>query len=87
MDNVLKTGFGGLRCVESGGPEPGVGCAGRGIITSIGLLENLDAYTDDLDSWIGWSLPSGSWVTALTFACFQLWSSTDHFCPIRPIAR
>jgi len=35
--------------VESGGPEPGVGCAGRGIITSIGLLENLGAYTDDLD--------------------------------------
>jgi len=30
-------------------PEPGVGCAGRGIITSIGLLENLGAYTDDLD--------------------------------------
>ncbi len=37
------------RCVESGGPEPGVGCAGRGIITSIGMLENLGAYTDDLD--------------------------------------
>ncbi len=46
---VLNTGFGGIKCVESGGPEPGVGCAGRGIITSIGLLENLGAYTDDLD--------------------------------------
>jgi nitrogenase iron protein NifH len=49
LDDVLKTGFGGIRCVESGGPEPGVGCAGRGIITSIGLLENLGAYTPDLD--------------------------------------
>ena len=49
LDDVLKTGFGGISCVESGGPEPGVGCAGRGIITSIGLLENLGAYTDDLD--------------------------------------
>ena len=29
---------------ESGGPEPGVGCAGRGIITSINLLEQLGAY-------------------------------------------
>ena len=38
-----------MRCVESGGPEPGVGCAGRGIITSINLLESLGAYTDDLD--------------------------------------
>lgn len=35
--------------MESGGPEPGVGCAGRGIITSINMLENLGAYTDDLD--------------------------------------
>ena len=49
LDDVLTTGFGGIRCVESGGPEPGVGCAGRGIITSIGLLENLGAYTPDLD--------------------------------------
>lgn len=30
-------------------PEPGVGCAGRGIITSINMLESLGAYTDDLD--------------------------------------
>ena len=49
LDSILKTGYGDTRCVESGGPEPGVGCAGRGIITSIGLLERLGAYTDDLD--------------------------------------
>jgi nitrogenase iron protein NifH len=49
LDNLVKTGFGGIRCVESGGPEPGVGCAGRGIITSIDMLENLGAYTEDLD--------------------------------------
>ncbi len=49
LDKILKTGYKGTKCVESGGPEPGVGCAGRGIITSIGLLENLGAYTDDLD--------------------------------------
>jgi nitrogenase iron protein NifH len=48
LDSLVKTGFGGIRCVESGGPEPGVGCAGRGIITAIGLLENLGAYTEDL---------------------------------------
>ena len=29
LSSILKTGFGGTRCVESGGPEPGVGCAGR----------------------------------------------------------
>lgn len=49
LDSIMRTGFGGIKCVESGGPEPGVGCAGRGIITSIGLLEQLGAYTEDLD--------------------------------------
>jgi nitrogenase iron protein NifH len=49
LDLILKEGYGGTKCVESGGPEPGVGCAGRGIITSIGLLERLGAYTEDLD--------------------------------------
>jgi nitrogenase iron protein NifH len=49
LDYILKKGFAGIKGVESGGPEPGVGCAGRGIITSINLLEQLGAYTDDLD--------------------------------------
>jgi nitrogenase iron protein NifH len=44
LDDVVKAGFRGVRCVESGGPEPGVGCAGRGIITSVNLLEQLGAY-------------------------------------------
>ncbi len=47
LDDVMKVGFGNVKCVESGGPEPGVGCAGRGIITSINLLESLGAYEDD----------------------------------------
>jgi nitrogenase iron protein NifH len=49
LDLILKEGFKGIKCVESGGPEPGVGCAGRGIITAIGLLERLGAYTEDLN--------------------------------------
>jgi nitrogenase iron protein NifH len=49
LDTVLKVGYAGIKGVESGGPEPGVGCAGRGIITSIDMLENLGAYTEDLD--------------------------------------
>ena len=47
LDDILKEGFGGIMCTESGGPEPGVGCAGRGIITSINLLEQLGAYEED----------------------------------------
>ena len=49
VDNVVNIGFKGIRCVESGGPEPGVGCAGRGVITAINLMEELGAYSDDLD--------------------------------------
>lgn len=49
LDRVVKTGFGNIRCVESGGPEPGVGCAGRGVITAINLMEECNAYGDDLD--------------------------------------
>ncbi|MCS7215864.1 MAG: nitrogenase iron protein [Thermodesulfovibrio sp.] len=49
LDEVLLEGFKGVRCVESGGPEPGVGCAGRGVITAINFLEENGAYTPDLD--------------------------------------
>ncbi len=49
LNEVLMTGYQGIKCVESGGPEPGVGCAGRGVITAINFLEENGAYTDDLD--------------------------------------
>jgi nitrogenase iron protein NifH len=51
LDDLRKLGYGGTWCVESGGPEPGVGCAGRGIITSINMLEQLGAYdpSENLD--------------------------------------
>jgi nitrogenase iron protein NifH len=49
LEEVLKVGFGGVRCVESGGPEPGVGCAGRGVITAINFLEEEGAYDDELE--------------------------------------
>jgi nitrogenase iron protein NifH len=44
IDDVMKIGYKDIRCVESGGPEPGVGCAGRGVITSINFLEENGAY-------------------------------------------
>jgi nitrogenase iron protein NifH len=44
LEDIRKVGYRDIVCVESGGPEPGVGCAGRGIITSINLLEQLGAY-------------------------------------------
>ena len=44
LEDVLKVGYRDIRCVESGGPEPGVGCAGRGVITAINFLEENGAY-------------------------------------------
>ncbi len=38
-EDVIHEGFGGVYCVEAGGPAPGVGCAGRGIITAVQLLK------------------------------------------------
>jgi nitrogenase iron protein NifH len=49
LEEVLMTGFLGVKCAESGGPEPGVGCAGRGVITAINFLEENGAYTEDTD--------------------------------------
>ncbi len=44
LEDVLKVGYKDIRCVEAGGPEPGVGCAGRGVITAINFLEENGAY-------------------------------------------
>jgi nitrogenase iron protein NifH len=49
LEKVMKKGYKDILCVESGGPEPGVGCAGRGVITAIDLMENQGAYSEDLD--------------------------------------
>jgi nitrogenase iron protein NifH len=46
IEDVMKVGYLDISCVESGGPEPGVGCAGRGVITSINFLEENGAYED-----------------------------------------
>lgn len=44
LDDVVFQGFGGVLCVESGGPTPGIGCAGRGIISAFEKLAELNAF-------------------------------------------
>jgi nitrogenase iron protein NifH len=44
LEDVLFTGYKGVICIETGGPEPGIGCAGRGIIRAIELMESLHAF-------------------------------------------
>lgn len=44
LDQICKEGYGGVVCIETGGPTPGLGCAGRGIITTFSLLEDLELF-------------------------------------------
>ena len=44
LEDMVTPGFGGVLCVEAGGPTPGLGCAGRGIITALEKLEEKGAY-------------------------------------------
>ena len=41
---ISREGFGGVLCIETGGPTPGLGCAGRGIIATFQLLEELELF-------------------------------------------
>ena len=49
VDEIVYKGYNGVLCVEAGGPEPAVGCAGRGIIVAVDLLKRLGVYEKDLD--------------------------------------
>lgn len=44
LEDIVFEGYNGVLCVESGGPTPGIGCAGRGIISAFEKLEELDAF-------------------------------------------
>jgi nitrogenase iron protein NifH len=44
LEHIVHQGFAGVLCVEAGGPTPGVGCAGRGIISAFEKLEELKAF-------------------------------------------
>ncbi|SHH97573.1 nitrogenase iron protein NifH [Sporobacter termitidis DSM 10068] len=44
LKDVVQTGYNGVLCVEAGGPTPGIGCAGRGIVTAFDKLAALNAY-------------------------------------------
>jgi nitrogenase iron protein NifH len=44
LEDIVFVGERGVYCVESGGPEPGVGCAGRGVLTALQILKDLKAF-------------------------------------------
>lgn len=44
LSDISKVGYGNVLCIETGGPTPGLGCAGRGIIATFQLLEDLELF-------------------------------------------
>jgi nitrogenase iron protein NifH len=48
-EDIVFIGYKGVKCVEIGGPEPGIGCAGRGIIVAISLLRKISKAIEDTD--------------------------------------
>ena len=44
LEQISKVGYGDVLCIETGGPTPGLGCAGRGIIATFSLLEDLELF-------------------------------------------
>ena len=49
LEDIVYEGYNNTLCVESGGPEPGVGCAGRGVIVAMNLLDKIGAFDNDPD--------------------------------------
>jgi len=48
LEEIIFKGYHGCSCIETGGPEPGVGCAGRGILSMFEILQQKGAIRDDL---------------------------------------
>lgn len=47
--DIIFKGFNGIECIEAGGPEAGIGCAGRGIITTMEELEDMEVFEEERD--------------------------------------
>jgi len=87
LEDVVHTGIHGITCIEVGGPEPGVGCAGRGILSAFTLLEKLGFEEDRYDVIVydvlgdivcgGFAIPLRS-----DFARAVLLVSSEEFMPI-----
>lgn len=66
--DIVFEGYGGVMCAESGGPTPGIGCAGLGIISAFNKLEGLDAYRVYRPDIV-------------IYACWATWFAAGSPCP------
>lgn len=67
LEDMIRIGYNGVICVEAGGPTPGLGCAGRGIITALEKLKELGAYDVYKRMWF-YMMYSEMWY-AVDFPC------------------
>ena len=44
IEDISRIGYGGVLCIETGGPTPGLGCAGRGIIATFDLMDEQEVF-------------------------------------------
>ncbi|WP_279384966.1 nucleotide-binding protein [Methanosarcina barkeri] len=49
LEDLVFEGYGGTACVEAGGPKPGIGCAGRGILSSFEVLKRVGLRASSFD--------------------------------------
>ena len=77
LEDMVRTGYQGVICVEAGGPTPGLGCAGRGIITALEKLKETGAYEVYLKrrehmkyiSWMLYFMMYSEMLYAVDFLC------------------
>ena len=68
LEDIVFEGYGGVLCVESGGPTPGVGCAGRGIISAFESVCSFDVLTPQISTFPCMPVSSGFWGAPHGFA-------------------
>ena len=81
-EDIVHTGYNGIKCVEAGGPEPGVGCAGRGIIVALEKLRSLEVLTDEdliMYDVLGDVVCGGK---AISWVCRRLANSCSSCCSL-----
>ena len=61
FEHIGKEGFGGVFCIETGGPTPGLGCAGRGIIATFDLMDEQEVFQS----------------SSLTSSCMMSWATSS----------
>ena len=84
--DVVFEGYRGVKCIEVGGPEPGVGCAGRGIIVAIDFLRKVSKAMEQVDL-VFMTCPATSYAAVFLRRLGKAWSARHILSPLGNICR